>query len=81
MGSTTHRGRGITDPWQARGRMGLERWGRHCRSLVVGMVVGLIRVWHHLRDEPCRWCWKAAPFLVPGVLFALRHQIGALLGF
>ena len=45
------------------------------------MVVVLIRAARTLRDEPCRWCLRSAPFFAGGLLMALRHQIGALLGF
>lgn len=80
MGSTTHRGGRASYAGQAGGGMGVEGWGRRRGGLAVGVVVGLIRVARHLRDEPCRWCWKAAPFLVPAVVFALRHQIADWLG-
>ena len=80
MGSTTHRGGRASGDRESPGRIDLEGWSRRRGGLAVGVVVGLIRVGRHLRDEPCRWCWKAAPFLVPAVVFALRHQIAAFLG-
>lgn len=80
MGSATHRGRGASYPRQARGRMGLEGWGRRRGGLAVGVVVVLIQAARKLRDEPCRWCLRAAPYLAGGALFALRHQIAVWLG-
>ena len=80
MGSTTHRGRGAADAGQAGGGMGLEGWGRRRGGWLVGMVVVLTRTARTLRDEPCRWCLRSAPYLAGGVLFAFRHQIAALLG-
>lgn len=80
MGSTTHRGRGIAGVGQARGRMAVESWGRRHGGWAVGVVVVIGRAARRLRDEPCRWCLRSAPYLVGGVLFAFRHQIAAVLG-
>lgn len=80
MGSTTHRGRGASYPRQARGRMAVESWGRRHGGWAVGVVVVLGRAVRRMRDEPCRWCLRSAPYLVGGVLFAFRHQIAVWLG-
>lgn len=68
MGSTTHRGRSAAYAGQAGRRMALESWGRRRGGWLVGMVVVLIQAARTLRDEPCRWCLRSAPFFTGGLL-------------
>lgn len=80
MGSATSGGGRASYARETGGRVDLEGWCKRRGGLVVGVVALLILAARHVRDEPCRWCWRVAPFLVPGLLFALRHQIAAVLG-
>ena len=79
MGSaTTRRGR-ASYARPARGRVGMEGWSRRRGGLVVGALALLILAFRTLRDEPCKWCLRSAPFLVGGVLFAFREQVAEVL--
>ncbi|CAB4144784.1 hypothetical protein UFOVP469_53 [uncultured Caudovirales phage] len=79
MGSATARGGRASYAWSAGRRVGVEGWRRRRGGLVVGALALLILGWQTLRDEPCKWCLRSAPFLVGGVLFAFRGQVAEVL--
>lgn len=60
-------------------RVGLESWSRRRGGLVVGALALLILACRTLRDHPCKWCLRSAPFLVGGVLFAWRGEVAEVL--
>jgi hypothetical protein len=55
--------------------VGLESWGRRLAGVAVGALAFLILTWWDMRDQPCRWCLRSAPFLVGGMMFAFRDQV------
>ena len=59
--------------------MGVEGWSRRWGGLVVGALALLILGWQTLRDEPCKWCLRSAPFLAGGLMFAFRDQVAEVL--
>ena len=79
MGSATTGGRRASYARPARGRVGLESWSRRRGGLVVGALVLLILAWRTLRDQPCKWCLRSAPFLAGGLMFAFRDQVAEVL--
>jgi hypothetical protein len=60
--------------------VGLESWSRRRGGLGVGALALLILAWRTLRDHPCKWCLRSAPFLAGGLMFAFRDQIAVALG-
>jgi len=79
MDSATARGRRAFYARPAGRRVGLEGWGRRRGGLVVGALALLILAWRTMRDHPCKWCLRLAPFLVGGVLTAFRDQVAEVL--
>ena len=57
----------------------MESWSRRLDSLALGALAFLILAWWDLQDQPRWWCLRAAPFMVGGVLFALRDQVAEVL--
>ena len=79
MDSATARGGRASYARPARGRVGMEGWSRRRGGLVVGALVLLILAWRTLRDQPCKWCLRSAPFLVGGLIFGFRAQVAEVL--
>ena len=79
MGSATTRGGRASYARPARGRVGMEGWSRRRGGLVVGALAILILGWQTLRDQPCKWCLRSAPFLAGGLMFAFRDQVAEVL--
>lgn len=79
MDSATARGRRASYARPAARRVGLEGWSRRRGGLVVGVLALLILAWRTLRNQPCKWCLRSAPFLVGGLMFAFRDQVADVL--